>query len=51
MVVGDLSGDSAKATVAIIEERGGRAIPIDFDIAEDESVRTLVRAQSTTTAR
>ena len=25
VVVGDLSGDAAKATVAIIEERGGRA--------------------------
>ncbi len=42
VVVGDLSGDAAKATVAIIEERGGRAVAIDFDIAEDESVRALV---------
>jgi NAD(P)-dependent dehydrogenase (short-subunit alcohol dehydrogenase family) len=42
VVVGDLSGDSAKETVAIIEARGGRAIPLEFDIADDESVRTLV---------
>ena len=42
VVVGDLSGDAAKATVAIIEERGGRAVAIDFDIAEDESVRALI---------
>src|SRR6478609_9552210 len=43
VVVGDLSGDAAKATVAIIEERGGRAVAIDFDIADEESVwqRTL----------
>ena len=42
VVVGDLSGDAAKVTVGIIEERGGRAIPLEFDIAEDESVRALV---------
>jgi NAD(P)-dependent dehydrogenase (short-subunit alcohol dehydrogenase family) len=42
VVVGDLSGDAAKGTVAIIEERGGRAVAIDFDIAEDESVGALV---------
>jgi NAD(P)-dependent dehydrogenase (short-subunit alcohol dehydrogenase family) len=42
VVVGDLDGDAAKTTVAIIEERGGRAVSTEFDIAEDESVRALV---------
>jgi NAD(P)-dependent dehydrogenase (short-subunit alcohol dehydrogenase family) len=42
VVVGDLSGEQALATVAAIEERGGRAIPLEFDIAEDESVLALV---------
>jgi NAD(P)-dependent dehydrogenase (short-subunit alcohol dehydrogenase family) len=42
VVVGDLSGDAAKVTVGIVEERGGRAIPLEFDIAEDDSVRALV---------
>ena len=42
VVVGDLSGEQALATVAAIEKRGGRAIPLEFDIAEDESVLALV---------
>jgi NAD(P)-dependent dehydrogenase (short-subunit alcohol dehydrogenase family) len=42
VVVGDLSGDAANGTVALIEDRGGRAVPLEFDIAEDDSVRALV---------
>lgn len=42
VVVGDLSGDAANATVASIHARGGRAVSLEFDIAEDKSVRALV---------
>ncbi len=42
VVVGDLSAGAAKETVAIIEDRGGRAVPFQFDVADDESVRALV---------
>jgi NAD(P)-dependent dehydrogenase (short-subunit alcohol dehydrogenase family) len=42
VVVGDLSGEAADATVRLIHARGGRAVPLEFDIAEDVSVRALV---------
>jgi NAD(P)-dependent dehydrogenase (short-subunit alcohol dehydrogenase family) len=42
VVVGDLSGDAANGTVGLIEDRGGRAVALEFDIADDESVRALV---------
>lgn len=42
VAVGDLSGEAATATAGIIEARGGRAAPFEFDIAEAESVDALV---------
>jgi NAD(P)-dependent dehydrogenase (short-subunit alcohol dehydrogenase family) len=42
VVVGDVIADAARATVALIEERGGRGKAFAFDIADDESVRALV---------
>src|SRR5262245_27741928 len=42
VVVGDLSGDAAQATVALIEQRGGRSRAFEFDIADEKSVNALV---------
>ena len=42
VVVGDLSGDAAEATVAIVEQRGGRATAFEFDVADEASVDALV---------
>jgi NAD(P)-dependent dehydrogenase (short-subunit alcohol dehydrogenase family) len=44
VVVGDLSADAANATVSLIEARGGRAVAVEFDIAQEESVRALADA-------
>jgi NAD(P)-dependent dehydrogenase (short-subunit alcohol dehydrogenase family) len=43
VVVGDLSDEAAEATVALVNERGGRATPFEFDIADGESLNALVR--------
>ena len=42
VVVGDLSGDAAAATVAIIEDRGGEAFALESDIADEASMDALV---------
>jgi NAD(P)-dependent dehydrogenase (short-subunit alcohol dehydrogenase family) len=42
VVVGDLRGDAAQATVELVEARGGRATAVEFDIADAESVGALV---------
>jgi NAD(P)-dependent dehydrogenase (short-subunit alcohol dehydrogenase family) len=42
VVVGDVSGDAAQATVELIETRGGRATPFEFDIADEASTAALV---------
>jgi NAD(P)-dependent dehydrogenase (short-subunit alcohol dehydrogenase family) len=42
VVVGDLRGAAAATTVDLIRSRGGRAVPFEFDIADDGSVRALV---------
>ena len=52
VVVGDLSGEQAKATVAIIEERGGRARTRSSSTSPTTSrCARWWRARSTTTAR
>jgi NAD(P)-dependent dehydrogenase (short-subunit alcohol dehydrogenase family) len=42
VVVGDINIDAALATVAHITESGGSAIAVEFDLADDESIRDLV---------
>jgi NAD(P)-dependent dehydrogenase (short-subunit alcohol dehydrogenase family) len=42
VVVGDVNGASAQATVDDIRADGGEAIAVEFDAANDESVRRLV---------
>jgi NAD(P)-dependent dehydrogenase (short-subunit alcohol dehydrogenase family) len=44
VVVGDLDGDSAEAVAAQVREAGGRALGVQFDIADDDSVGALVDA-------
>jgi len=44
VVVGDLSGDAANATLEVIDDRGGRAVAIEFDIADEASVNALAAA-------
>jgi NAD(P)-dependent dehydrogenase (short-subunit alcohol dehydrogenase family) len=42
VVVGDLNGDAARAVAVQITEAGGRAIPVAFDIADEDSVVGLI---------
>src|SRR3954463_11123556 len=42
VVVGDVNIDGAKATVGQITESGGSAIAVEFDLADDDSIRHLV---------
>ncbi|WP_043806763.1 SDR family oxidoreductase [Rhodococcus triatomae] len=42
IVVGDIDGDGAKRTADTITASGGDAIAVQFDIADDDSVRSLV---------
>ncbi|WKG01066.1 SDR family NAD(P)-dependent oxidoreductase [Mycolicibacterium sp. HK-90] len=44
VVVGDVNMEGAKATVESIVGAGGAAIAVEFDLADDESVRHLVDA-------
>lgn len=44
VVVGDINGEAAEAVAARIVEAGGRAIAVQFDIADDASVKALVAA-------
>ena len=44
VVVGDLDGASAEAVAAEVRGAGGRALGVQFDIADDESVAELVDA-------
>jgi len=42
VAVGDINIAGAKATAEQINDKGGRAIAIEFDLADDDSVRQLV---------
>jgi NAD(P)-dependent dehydrogenase (short-subunit alcohol dehydrogenase family) len=42
VVVGDLVGDNADAVAAEVRDAGGRAVAVQFDIADDASVAALV---------
>jgi NAD(P)-dependent dehydrogenase (short-subunit alcohol dehydrogenase family) len=42
VVVGDLDGDAARAVAKQITDAGGRAVDVEFDIADDSSVSTLI---------
>nr|MDQ2715549.1 SDR family NAD(P)-dependent oxidoreductase [Chloroflexota bacterium] len=44
VVVGDLDGEAAKAIEERIRGSGGRAIAVQFDMSDDASVGTLVKA-------
>lgn len=44
VVVGDLNPDGARVTAAGIVEGGGRAIPVEFDIADEASCAELIAA-------
>jgi NAD(P)-dependent dehydrogenase (short-subunit alcohol dehydrogenase family) len=44
VVVGDLNGDNAQAVAGELRDAGGRALAVQFDIADDESVAALVAA-------
>jgi NAD(P)-dependent dehydrogenase (short-subunit alcohol dehydrogenase family) len=44
VAVGDVSGDAAEATVAIIAGRGGDAFALESDVASAESMQALVQA-------
>jgi len=44
VVVGDLQGDNANAVASEVGDAGGRAIAVQFDIADDASVAALVAA-------
>jgi NAD(P)-dependent dehydrogenase (short-subunit alcohol dehydrogenase family) len=44
VVVGDVVGDNALAVAADVREAGGRALGVQFDIGDDESVAALVAA-------
>ncbi len=44
VVVGDVNMQGAKATVESITASGGAAVAVEFDLADDESVRHLVDA-------
>jgi len=44
VVVGDLQGDNANAVATEVRDAGGRAIAVQFDIADDASVAALVAA-------
>ena len=44
VVVGDLDGESAEAVAAEVRGAGGRALGVQFDIADDDSVGALVDA-------
>ncbi|MEO6892219.1 MAG: SDR family oxidoreductase [Ktedonobacteraceae bacterium] len=44
VVVGDLDGEAAKAIAERIRGSGGRAIDVQFDMSDDTSVGTLVKA-------
>jgi NAD(P)-dependent dehydrogenase (short-subunit alcohol dehydrogenase family) len=44
VVVGDLAGDNATKTAEEISGRGGRAIAVQFDIADEASVVDLIAA-------
>ena len=42
VVVGDLDGQAAEAVARQITEAGGRALPVAFDISDEDAVRSLV---------
>lgn len=42
VVVGDVNADAAAEVVARITDAGGRAVPVDFDIAVESSVAELI---------
>jgi len=42
VVVGDLNGENAGLVAAEVRDAGGRALAVQFDIADDDSVRALV---------
>jgi NAD(P)-dependent dehydrogenase (short-subunit alcohol dehydrogenase family) len=44
VVVGDLNLGGAEQTAAAITELGGQAVAVQFDIADDASVKDLVSA-------
>jgi NAD(P)-dependent dehydrogenase (short-subunit alcohol dehydrogenase family) len=44
VVVGDLNGDNASTVANEVRDAGGRAIAVQFDIADDASVAALVAA-------
>src|SRR5437899_8654327 len=44
VVVGDLDGGAAQAIATRIQENGGRAISVQFDMSDDASVGSLVKA-------
>lgn len=47
VVVGDVNMQGAKATVETITASGGAAIAVEFDLADDDSVRGLIDAAIT----
>jgi NAD(P)-dependent dehydrogenase (short-subunit alcohol dehydrogenase family) len=42
VVVGDVAGDNAEQVAAAVRDDGGRAVAVQFDIADDASVAALV---------
>jgi NAD(P)-dependent dehydrogenase (short-subunit alcohol dehydrogenase family) len=42
VTVGDINGDGAKATAERITASGGRAVAVEFDLADEQSVQELV---------
>ena len=44
VVVGDLDGDAARAVATRINDAGGRAVDVAFDIADETSVAALIGA-------
>jgi NAD(P)-dependent dehydrogenase (short-subunit alcohol dehydrogenase family) len=42
VVVGDLDGDAARAVATQINDSGGRAVDVAFDIADEDSVSALI---------
>src|SRR3954447_3486790 len=44
VVVGDLNEDAAKAAADRITAGGGTAIPVPFDVSDEDSVRDLMAA-------
>jgi NAD(P)-dependent dehydrogenase (short-subunit alcohol dehydrogenase family) len=51
VVVGDLRGDDARAVAEQIEGEGGRAVGVETDVTDEDSVAELVRTATATFGR